>query len=1370
VALDGNVLFFVDTGNVRVRAVNISAAPVTIGPAAAEPITLQPGELQTVMGLGPVDDPGTLPGGDCIREAPASYGQVGRQTPLSCPSGVAVVPVCDQQRVSCVDRFLVVTDTRNHQLLVMSLEDLLVSRFAGRTGQSGYMLGNALEAKFSYPVDIDYSSSFNTFLVSTPGNEMLMAVKLADADGDGIGDSSDNCVDVPNPEQADLDGDEFGDHCDLDVDGDTVEEGDGTNPCTGGNTADCQDNCPTIANPAQEDGDADGVGDACDNCPGIQTQDMTDADGDGRGDACDNCPMVSNQNQFDLDGDGTGDACEDDLDGDGVLDDFWPTTCFGPFPLVDEQTGESVCNDNCPTIQNPDQVDSDYDYIGDACDNCMMPGNEIHADCDGDGQGDLCQGLFDYDGDGIAITNDNCPCVHNVDQGDIDGDGVGDLCDESIDGDSIPSESDNCPLFPNERQEDLDGDGIGDACDPDLDNDGIEQGNGSNPCTGGENQNCQDNCPEKANPDQTDVDGDGVGDVCDGCPQVFNPKPECQIVPGEWNPDDYDCLNAGYNCVIHDQETRSGKCEEQVDTDRDGIPDACDLCPSSYDPENRPAVGQAGLPDPKGAACWDTDGDGITDHEEMTTGRDGYITNPEELDTDGDGIIDSAELDPSQNDGFLTNPTKADTDGDGCNDLEDRGPDNPCAPTRESVIRQGEGTPTDDLPDPPQYWLLELKGMYLEFQAQKDSDPKLVSLSLPKTTRLVIGPMVDNEGNQTDIGFRYLDYFKGEVDFRTTNYKAECPRSVEEDDCTEKCIWKYTEKQLNMPISVVGKKIGEYAYFSIGPSQDSIDVEHYYIVPRPVQECEGIEKNGTAPPLIAHIGEKALMNPLLPSGSFPDGTLEFDHYTFKVPYEQLQRGEKVEGIRLDFVDPRDESSQPPNVEGSIQVSGSIDLVPIYVEVSEPDEAWLPEKDNDIALKVKLRPERLGAHAYEAKVRLTLEERTAYDGYSMNKGFDDERDTKPDLTCLQENNQEWVCPETNEDQENETVDVLLSTDNPVEIELNSYDYASYAKVRPEIIQIGKPLLDELVGIKSRGRVKSRPAEEDYTTVPLDRMPAKRPGMGSRGNKIADWGWQDYLAQKIEDAYPAAEDNDSNPAYGVVGDGLSVIEEYRGFSLEHYDHARLNPEAKDVFYNAEGQYGIGYGENLVGLATHPVAPAHWKLGGHGEKLINHKNIDHSSGTHMAGHRRQCAIFINEVLNVHSGTKLGTSVPSGLGDHGPCGYEEHQVYPTRIDDSWYESCQKYPNRCDDEEMVYVLKHQTCLLVSAHEYGHAFMMAHPHDSGDCWQNGKRSVMVNNSHCDYDDDIIDCFLLVYTVPMDYDEQDMSEFELKYRGHKRSKQ
>lgn len=72
----------------------------------------------------------------------------------------------------------------------------------------------------------------------------------ADQDDDGIRDTADNCVMVPNADQMDVDGNGSGDACDdFDRDGHV-------------NSA---DNCSEVPNRDQRDEDSDGVGDVCDD-------------------------------------------------------------------------------------------------------------------------------------------------------------------------------------------------------------------------------------------------------------------------------------------------------------------------------------------------------------------------------------------------------------------------------------------------------------------------------------------------------------------------------------------------------------------------------------------------------------------------------------------------------------------------------------------------------------------------------------------------------------------------------------------------------------------------------------------------------------------------------------------------------------------------------------------------------------------------------------------------------------------------------------------------------------------------------------------------------------------------------------------------
>ncbi len=160
--------------------------------------------------------------------------------------------------------------------------------------------------------------------------------------------------------------------------------------------------------------------------------------------------------------------------------------------------------DNCPLEPNPNQKDSDGDYVGDACDHCkesfhlvppqdanpLIPGN----DTDGDMVPDYCDP--DDDNDTIIDKDDNCPTTPNTNQHDIDHDYVGNACD-------------NCPIYVNPKQIDTDNDNKGDVCDNDDDGDGL--------------LDSDDNCPLKNNPNQKDSDNDGTGDMCDNCPETDNP-------------------------------------------------------------------------------------------------------------------------------------------------------------------------------------------------------------------------------------------------------------------------------------------------------------------------------------------------------------------------------------------------------------------------------------------------------------------------------------------------------------------------------------------------------------------------------------------------------------------------------------------------------------------------------------------------------------------------------------------------------------------------------------------------------------------------------------------------------------------------------
>jgi MYXO-CTERM domain-containing protein len=165
------------------------------------------------------------------------------------------------------------------------------------------------------------------------------------------------------------------------------------------------------------------------DCRSIDTG-LCDGDGDGVVDRGDNCPDDANPKvggvQPNADGDARGDACDSDDDNDGIADDLDevpddPTRC--------SDLDEDSCDDCSSGVFAPGN---------DGCEGvstCEDGGVDVDADgfC-GDDDDDL-------DGDAVANEEDNCPDLPNADQIDSDGDGLGDACDADVDsGDDDPTE------------------------------------------------------------------------------------------------------------------------------------------------------------------------------------------------------------------------------------------------------------------------------------------------------------------------------------------------------------------------------------------------------------------------------------------------------------------------------------------------------------------------------------------------------------------------------------------------------------------------------------------------------------------------------------------------------------------------------------------------------------------------------------------------------------------------------------------------------------------------------------------------------------------------------------------------------------------
>ncbi|MEM6729927.1 MAG: lamin tail domain-containing protein, partial [Myxococcota bacterium] len=150
---------------------------------------------------------------------------------------------------------------------------------------------------------------------------------------------------------------------------------------------------------------------------------LLDTDGDGVPNEFDAAELTRPSD--DRDGDGIPNSADDDDDGDGVCD---PGVSGGigcvlvdgegdPCPFAPTATSSEAFPGNVARNSDSDEPQGDLYLVGSA----LYPNPNFADACD-----------FDPDGDLFLGTSDNCPTVFNDPQTDTDNDGVGDACDSNL--------------------------------------------------------------------------------------------------------------------------------------------------------------------------------------------------------------------------------------------------------------------------------------------------------------------------------------------------------------------------------------------------------------------------------------------------------------------------------------------------------------------------------------------------------------------------------------------------------------------------------------------------------------------------------------------------------------------------------------------------------------------------------------------------------------------------------------------------------------------------------------------------------------------------------------------------------------------------
>lgn len=434
-----------------------------------------------------------------------------------------------------------------------------------------------------------------------------------DLDGDGVLNTSDNCPNVANSDQADMDGDSIGDACDPDKDGDGI--------------ANSSDNCPNAANPLQADSDSDGIGDSCDSkCnPKLTKSGWTAAQSswwlqpwgnlcDGKAANAIDGHIIPLSNDYE--------SCNGDLSPRSFFAPRYTGHDIGEWMQINFPSASTVTNIEMTQrqehlyvsglvtpykytayVKDVTLIFSDSSQVNKTFPQAQIATIQLPEPKVTDSVRIVANSFYS------TVTTNPAWVVQEVNFGGLLGQVAPALCVEpppppaDDDHDGVPNSIDRFPNDPNESS-DMDNDGIGDNADTDDDNDGIADNIDTNP---GENDATDDSDHDGIN-NQVDLDDDNDGhlDTEDLFPRDLS----------EWADSDHDGI--GDNADLDDDNDGildvNDDCplvanSDQADADHDGIGDACD-------------------------SINDTDNDGVANSADNCP----LVANPDQADSDGDGI------------------------------------------------------------------------------------------------------------------------------------------------------------------------------------------------------------------------------------------------------------------------------------------------------------------------------------------------------------------------------------------------------------------------------------------------------------------------------------------------------------------------------------------------------------------------------------------------------------------------------------------------------------------------------------------------------------------------------------------------------------